>query len=179
LVLIGLFLGAPVARAGDSSVIADFDGDGRHDRVEVDHGKASLHVWLSTTCTTSVVRSSTPIVGVAARDLDGDRRAELIASGTSTRVQVWTKRHGEFAPFRPGPAVPRTLAATPRHSVEDGDSDVPAAVASATPTLFALAPTPGTRVPGPIATPFCAGVEIDSCPSLALTTLGPRPPPLS
>src|SRR5262245_44648063 len=75
-----ILFGATVLSAAPS-VVADFDGDSQPDRAELSRREPSaVHVWLSATQSIAVVRSSTPILGIAARDLDGDKRAELIAS---------------------------------------------------------------------------------------------------
>src|SRR4051794_39751554 len=45
-----VLLGAPFAAAADHSLAADYDGDGKSDRVAIDRTEPSLlHVWLSTT----------------------------------------------------------------------------------------------------------------------------------
>lgn len=94
-------LGASRAQAAGPALAADFDGDGRHDRVTRGAEASVLVVWLSATGTSSVVRSSEPLERVAALDLDGDHhRAELIASGTSQRVHVWTARNAGFHRYR-------------------------------------------------------------------------------
>ena len=57
-----LLLGATVAAASTPSVVADFDGDGQHDRAEVSPRGSAIHIWLSATRSTSVLRSRTPIL---------------------------------------------------------------------------------------------------------------------
>src|SRR5262245_50449182 len=102
LVWFGLLFGPHTVFASGLTVVADFDGDGRHDRAELERRESSLlRVWLSTSHRTSVVRSSSPILTIAASDLDGDGRHELIASGALGRLHVWTKRRQGFVPLHP------------------------------------------------------------------------------
>ena len=86
---------APCAVAAERLLSADFDGDGRHDRVAIDRRDPSLlRVWLSATGATELIRNARPLLRVAAIDLDGDRRPELIATDTSVAgLHVW-KKHG-------------------------------------------------------------------------------------
>jgi hypothetical protein len=111
----------PLAGAAESTLSADFDGDGTRDRVSIDQTEPSLlHVWLSATKTTDVIRSRHPLVQVVATDLDGDHHPELIAKEASTGLSVWT-RHGRegFRAFRPRQDLPSGIGRPHRKAVDD------------------------------------------------------------
>lgn len=172
--------GVPLVSAATPSLIADFDGDGKHDRVELDRRDPSaLRIWLSATRSTSVVRSPTPILVIAARDLDHDRRDELIATGASTRLHVWTKRHKGFAAVRPKHTTAVPLLTSTGHSVEHAPPETPAADAPLLPAPLASPLSAQPRAPiliaGRVSTPVVAGLTS----SRFLAPLAPRPPPLS
>lgn len=180
LIRVCVLLGVPVASAASPSLIADFDGDGKHDRVELDHCEPSaLRIWLSSTRSTSVVRSPTPILIIAARDLDGDRRDELIATGGSTPLRVWTTRHKAFTPFRAKRATAATLSASTGHSVEHAPTQTPAADAPLLPAPLAPALTAQPCAPALIGA--CGSTHGAAClkPSRFLAPLASRPPPPS
>lgn len=172
---------APRATAGERAFAGDFDGDGRGDHVTFNGADPTvLRVWLSATGTTDVIRSSEPLLYVAAADLDGDHRAELIATQRSRGFQVWTKKARGFHAFRPIRAVaPLGIG----HSGRGVFDDEPPFEAGSTdsPTPLAASAVVSARLDAPI-----AGSLIES-PSLArgptaspcLNPLAPRPPPLS
>lgn len=119
---------APTARALENGVSGDFDGDGKRDRAVVDrHEPSVIRVWLSKTRRTDLVRARTAVAAIAATDLDGDRRAELIArGGARTGLQVWTREHSRFRAFGGKGGTPRALPAPVRHSIQqEGDSASP------------------------------------------------------
>ena len=125
-----LFTLAPSARASDLGVTADFDGDGRCDRALRDRYEPSIiHVWLSKSGRTAIVRTRTAVSAIAATDLDGDRRAELVTADATTRLQIWTKRRGGFRSVRAQKIRPG-IQQVPRHRASDrepapnDDSDV-------------------------------------------------------
>jgi hypothetical protein len=96
---IGLF-SASEAFASDR-VVGDFDGDGLRDHVAISHGDPRvLRVWLSSTHRIDVIHSPEPILHIAAADLDGDRRPELVAR-VSSKLRVWMRRNGRFHAYRP------------------------------------------------------------------------------
>jgi hypothetical protein len=119
---------APRAAAAERLVAADFDGDGRSDRVAIDRKEPSvLHVWLSSTGTTDVIRNARPLLRVVAADLDGDHRPELIATDTSaTGLRIWKRdtRRG-FSAYRARHSVPRPTGPSSGKTAED-DPDDPA-----------------------------------------------------
>jgi hypothetical protein len=168
------------ARAAEPSVLADFDGDGQRDHAILDRLEPSiLRVWLSTTRSTAIVRSQMPIAGIAARDLDGDRRAELIAGGVSTGLQVWTKQHKVFVPFQRRPVMPGTLDRPLRHNIDTQDGDSAVAITSAAPSLIALSLSPQPRAPALVLARLRFPPAVDPQSSQRLGPLAPRPPPVS
>jgi hypothetical protein len=82
-------------------VIADFDGDGVRDQVSLSrHDPTVVRVWLSSTRRIDVIHSREPILQIAAADLDGDARKELVAR-VPTSMRVWVRRNGHFQSYRP------------------------------------------------------------------------------
>jgi hypothetical protein len=175
-----LLVGPSAAHAAQRSVVADFDGDGYRDHATLDDLEPSLlHVWLSATRSTAVVRSRSPLFGIAARDLDGDRRAELIAGGRATGLQVWTSRHATFSRFQPRPVPPGGLHPPVRHKVDDAPEPMPAAVTPATPSFDALLLIQRPRAPAAPATALIHPHAAPSPSAPANSPFGPRPPPVS
>jgi hypothetical protein len=179
LVWFGLLFGPHTVFASGLTVVADFDGDGRHDRAELQRESSLLRVWLSKSHSTSVVRSSSALLTIAASDLDGDGRHELIASGALGKLHVWTKRRHGFVPLHPKRETPRASTGQPSRTVTDRSRDTSGAelqTGRTTPSLtltrwyspppFVLACTPTTHA-----------VARCSRPDL-LARLGSRPPPL-
>jgi hypothetical protein len=174
-----LLIGPSVAAAAPS-VIADFDGDRQPDRAELSHREPSaVRIWLSTTRRTSVVRSSSPILSIAARDLDGDRRAELIATKASTGLQVWTARRHGFAAFNPKRVTLSTLSPPTCHSVDDCSAEA----AEATDQRAPDPPVPSlpSQACAVASTAARVSTRIVVIPesSDVFAPLSPRPPPLS
>jgi hypothetical protein len=166
------------ARAAQLEVRADFDGDGLHDHATLDRIQPSLlRIWLSTTRTTVVVRSASPVTAVAAADLDGDRRAELIAIAPDAALEVWTgARHG-FRPVQPRAVPPDGLVPVYPRRVDDGPaSDLPAGSDLEVPVPSAELPWARRDVPAyrcrraPVPPSRSGSVQ----PALLR---GPRPPP--
>src|SRR5262245_36777038 len=169
-----------LASAASPPVIADFDGDSKPDRAELSRREPSaVRVWLSTTRRVAILRSSTPILGIAARDLDGDRRAELIASKASSGLQVWTKRRHGFGAFRPKRITPNSLARPARHSVHDGPADAGEATDQEAPKPPASSPAPGAPFVALTFAPISTHVVVVPESSTVFAPFGPRPPPLS
>jgi hypothetical protein len=173
-----LAVAAPRASAGPS-VVADFDGDGQRDRVTLELPQSSvLRVWLSTTQTIAVLHSSSPILEVAARDLDGDRRDELIAGGSSG-LQVWTARHKRFKPFHPREVPSRALTSSTGHRVDEGSGDALDADMPAGASALGLTLTPEPRGPTFHSTRVPRLSPDPAVSALTLEPFAPRPPPLS
>jgi hypothetical protein len=174
----------PCAGAAERLLTADFDGDGRHDRVAIDRQDSSLlRVWLSATGATELIRNARPLLQVAAIDLDGDHRPELIATDTSvTGLRVWTKhaRRGFrlYHARTPPPIELSTPRGTPGHensadSLEgEGLPDVPHPQESLSSRCIPFS-TPGDGLALP------AGLDHAFVSGARLTPLAPRPPPLS
>ncbi|MGC4081569.1 MAG: VCBS repeat-containing protein [Vicinamibacterales bacterium] len=181
LLLAGLFFVARVGTAAaETSLSADFDGDGHRDQVTLDRSDASLlHIWLSSTNATAVVRSMAPIIHVVATDLDGDRRPELIA-GSHGGLQVWTKRHHGFRSYKPRPIGPGALRKPGHRRVDDGPTNPVPAVQWSGSSQTALSPVVLPRAPA--ADLVVAGVAASGDPlasALPDAPFAPRPPPLT
>ena len=121
-----VLLCAPSAAAADRSLRADLDGDGHTDQVSINRSEPSvLHVWLSTTGTTHLIRSPRALLRIAATDVDGDHRPELIATEASaSELRVW-KRDGPrrgFEAYTP-PRAPDHAAPSPKVKTLGGDPD--------------------------------------------------------
>jgi hypothetical protein len=101
---------APAALASQR-LAGDFDGDGLRDHIAVSRQDPTiLRVWLSSTRRIDIIRSREPILHIAAADLDGDARPELVARLASS-LRVWNRRNGRFHTYRP-----RARSAAPRLS---------------------------------------------------------------
>jgi hypothetical protein len=172
-----LAVAAPRASA-NPSIVADFDGDGRRDRAMVEQRTPSvLRVWLSTTQESSKLYAKSPILAMAAGDLDGDRRDELIAADSSG-LQIWTTFSGEFKPVHPPQAPPGALTRTVRHTVGEGSDDAPVGVAAAGPPPVAPAFTIHPIPPQVSSGLWHHGTSAAGSTRL-LTPFAPRPPPLA
>src|SRR5512133_1803321 len=122
-----LALSATAAVAA-SPLVGDFDGDGRRDHATFERQDPStLRVWLSATRTTAILQARSPILALAARDLDGDHRDELIASGASG-LQIWSRSRDRFATLHPRRHASPWVGRQGRHTVDDGSESCPAAV---------------------------------------------------
>ena len=168
------------SHGGTRLLSADFDGDGRGDRVSFDaRDPLIVRVWLSTTRSTHILRSTEPVRAVTALDLNGDRRPELIASSHAPGLQVWTKTGGGFRAFRrKQPPPTRQMGRSGRHTVDDDEDGPPATDAGAMPSpapataqLHALLSVPSIRVHGSDPSRSVAAVA-------AIAPFAPRPPPV-
>jgi hypothetical protein len=167
------------ASATEPTLSADFDGDGDRDHAVLDHAEPTLlHVWLSSTNATATIRSQTPIIHLAATDLDGDRRSELIA-GDRTGLRIWTKTHHDFRSYRPRRAAPATLASPIHRALHESTTDSQSDVTwSADPTLAVLSRA-GPRAPTPGAVIVRPTVASRLRSALPHSPFAPRPPPHS
>ena len=166
-----------LAGAAEPSLAIDFDGDGRHDQVTLDGRQPFLlHIWLSRSGTTEVLHARAPLQRVAAIDLDGDRRPELIARDSESRIHVWTPRGKRFHRYRlrhtsEGLRSPTSHRIDGRDSepagVLPGSSFIPSALLRAAPHA---PPDSASRVCAPQGTTSCHG-------SPAVQPFAPRPPP--
>ncbi|MEQ1912446.1 MAG: hypothetical protein ABMA15_26730, partial [Vicinamibacterales bacterium] len=153
--------------------------DGKRDRVTVDRADPCvLKVWLSAADATWTVRSQTPIVRVAVKDLDGDHRAELIARGRAAGLLVWTTRkHKGFKTFHPRRTTSPSVSHSTRHAVHSDDTDPASGAESAGSSALALLLSNRPRAParGPLTSSQAAAPNPRR--SLPLDPVAPRPPP--
>jgi hypothetical protein len=176
-----LLLLAPGAEAGRRRLFADFDADGRRDRVTLDAREPWIvRIWLSATRSTHIIRSAQPLRDITLVDLNGDRRPELIATGRSHGLQVWTKAAAGFVAYpRQRSPFSRDVGGSRRHRVDDNSDEFPPGIATAklTPGL------PTTSVNRRRASPHVGRRGAEQPPggraAVALTPLSPRPPPTS
>jgi hypothetical protein len=121
--VLGLMLW-PRTSYADQQVYADFDGDGHRDHATFDPAHASLmRVWLSSNQHAGVLHSRMPLMRLAAVDLDGDGRPELVATDRRAGLHVWKAGGGRFAPYRHRRATtPRVTHRVPGRTVTDDPS---------------------------------------------------------
>ena len=174
-----LVLAPRLAAAAEPSLAIDFDGDGRHDRVTLDHRQPSVvHVWLSASDTTHVLSSRYPLQRIAATDLDGDHRPELIVRDGGSRIQIWTHRRTGFFKYRPRRALPNQLTTPARRHVDDSNGEPAGVINGAAFSMSALMRA-SPRVP----TLDACGVRRSDrharlCrTAAAVDPFAPRPPP--
>ena len=175
-----LVLAPRIAAASDHTVVGDFDGDGRHDRATLKrHGGASeIRIWLSTTSATTVIHSATHIGAIAARDLDGDHRDELIGR-ESLNLQVWTVREQRFHRLQSQKSPLEQVGGPAPNRVEDPPDDAPAADSTAGASSVALLLSPRPRAPDLIPEPLPSHVSAGFKSAQLLAPVAPRPPPVS
>jgi hypothetical protein len=168
----------PRASAAESFLTADFDGDGVRDHVTLNRDEPSiLHVWLSTTGTTTTIRTKAPVIRIVASDLDGDRRAELIASGASSSLQVWTKKHNRFHSYHPRRTHSGAFDRPNHRKFDDGGTDSPSAVPSPGPPVLAIALSGQPRAPALVGLRSTSPASGGRPSALPLEPFAPRPPP--
>lgn len=165
------------AAAADPALSADFDGDGRRDRVTLDRAQPSvLHVWLSSTNAVADIHSHSSIVRVVARDLDGDRRPELIA-GVDGGLQVWTRNHHGFRTFTPRRVVDADLRRPGRRAIDDGPSGSRSAIQWTGGSIVARILTVEVRGPDSDQRRAFSSLNAPFHSAPALPRFAPRPPP--
>lgn len=173
-----LLLIPQAAAAGGSSLAVDFDGDGRGDSVRLDQSRPSvLRVWLSASGTTQVLVSRRPLHRVAATDLDGDHRPELIASDSQSRIHVWTPRAQGFHRYRPRSAVPPGLSGAGQVRGDEHDREPEEVLSGATfgPSVLRR---PLSLAPPDILSGACLPADEHTGQAyLAAQPFSPRPPP--
>ncbi|MEP6594283.1 MAG: hypothetical protein ABJC51_11350, partial [Acidobacteriota bacterium] len=133
---------------------------------------------LSATGTTEIIRSREPVLHLVAADLDDDRRPELIVSGRTAALRIWTRGSHGFRAFRPrrAPAVPDFNRSAHRTLDDSPFEPLPAARVT-TP----LAPWPASRTdhgaPVSPAWRHAPGAEAAALSKPFFIHVGPRPPP--
>jgi hypothetical protein len=169
----------PQFAAAEPSPVIDFDGDGRRDQFTLERGEPSvIRVWLSKSDTTQMIRTSVRLLRVAATDLDGDHRPELIALDRQSQIHAWTHEHKAFHPYRPRDVVPRARDQRNRRSVEDKDRGPSGAIASTQLAPYALTLCASQRRPGLEASRPCAPrTGRAGRSSTAVDPFAARPPP--
>ena len=175
--LCALVCSAP-AYANTTGTFADFDGDGHGDRVTIDAAEPSIvRIWLSATRSTHVIHSAQPLQAITTADLNGDHRAEVIASTRLSGLHVWTKSQSGFRAYRRQRSNARHFDRQDRHTINDQDDDAAGTIASA---------KPGPPLPvaifhrrGPPHAPHIVRRELNCCrrASVLLAPSSPRPPP--
>jgi hypothetical protein len=178
LVCLCVSLLAPRAEAGRRRVFADFDADGRRDRVTLDaHEPWIVRIWLSATHSTHIIRSAQPLRDITAVDLNGDRRPELIASNRARGLQVWAKAPGGFVayPHRARPPT-RQVSGSGRHRLDDDNEESPPESANAK-QIHAFVVTSFYRQAAIARVGSLADQPRGRRPTLQLAPLSPRPPP--
>jgi hypothetical protein len=175
-----MLLSSTLARAAESVLIVDLDGDGLRDRVLVDSREPSLiRVWLSTTGSITTIRNHSPLIGVVATDLDGDHRAELIVRDAGTGLHVFTRGRKGFRRVHPHRTDASSLSKKKRHVVDEGATDDAAGTTWDGASFLALALTSQPRAPASLS----LGLAFDSLWSrtshLPLDPFAPRPPPVT
>lgn len=169
----------PRLAAADQRLAVDVDGDGRGDRVTVEVGEPFvIHVWLSESGRTYELRSREPLAQIMARDLDGDRRPELIASDQDARIHVWRRHESGFRRFHPRPVLPSAFSGRDHRGVDDTDDELPSAIPSPTAMAIVLIVSSQPRAPAPLVF-RCSAPEWSrrSRSSHAVDPFVPRPPP--
>jgi len=165
------------AAAAESSLEIDFDGDGRRDLVALSRQEPTVvHVWLSASNTRQTIHTGAPLLRIAAADLDGDRRPELIAADSALQIHVWAHAPRGLRSYRPRDGVPPALMRPDRRSVDNGREPASAITgAPAVPVTATLSASPHPPAPGSVA---CAPRQKGTGRSFrAFDPLVPRPPP--
>jgi hypothetical protein len=180
LLLIGLctVLLAPRAEAGRRRLFADFDADGRRDRVTLDaHEPWIVRIWLSATRSTHIIHSAQPLRDITAVDLNGDHRPELIAANRAPGLQVWAKAPDGFVAYRHRARPPtRQASGAGRHRLDDNNEESPPEIANAKQShTFVVTSFYRQAASAPVGSG--ADQPRGRRTTLRLASLSPRPPP--
>jgi hypothetical protein len=177
LVCLCVLLLAPRAEA-NHRLFADFDADGRRDRVTLDaHEPRVVRIWLSATRSTHIIRSAQPLRDITAVDLNGDRRPELIATNRARGLQVWAKAPSGFVayPHRARPPT-RQASGSGRHRLDDNNEESPPEIANAK-QIPAFVVASFYRQPATAPVGSHADQPRGRRTTFRLAPLSPRPPP--
>ena len=181
LLLLATLLLWPRAGYARQQISADFDGDGQRDHATIDPSQTSvLRVWLSGTQRVGVVRTSGALLRVAALDLDGDGRPELVATAArSTGVLAWKAGRGHFKPLHKAHSSPTTAGGSTSKTVGDAPAAVDVCAASrASGDPADLEVTPTGRVSTSGCTPGVAHTDRRTASRLGVDPSVPRAPPV-
>ena len=157
----------------------DLDGDGRGDQVMLDRDKPLLlHVWLSRSGTTQVIRSRVPILQIVAVDLDGDHRLELIARDRDSQLHVWKRKRDGFHSYHRRNAGASPFDQGECRSIENKETEPPGEAGATPYSQFALALCASPRAPGlEPSTSRAPSTARALSSSTAVDPFAPRPPP--
>ena len=173
-----MLLSSALARAAESVLMVDLDGDGIHDRVLVDSREPALiRVWLSSTGNISTIRNKAPLINVVATDLDGDHRAELIARDSAAGLHVWTRGRKGFRRVHPHSTDASSLSKKKRRVVDDGATDDAAGTTWDGASFLALTLTSQPRAPASLSSSPSSRDACSKQSHLPLAPFAPRPPP--
>ena len=174
-----LLLAPRIVAAAHHTVVGDFDGAVRHDRATLNPGghASEIRVWLSTTNATTVIHSSAHIGAIAARDLDGDHRDELIGR-ESLQLQIWTVREQRFQQLHHENGPVGSFGKPAPDRVEEPPDDAPAADATAGASSVAVLLSPRPRAPDLLPEWLASQVSAGFRSAQLLAPVAPRPPPV-
>ena len=171
----------PLTATANGLLAADLDGDGRSDYVATDYREPHvLHVWLSSTDTTQIIRTKARAQQIAAVDIDGDHKPELVwRNGVKLHVLKRADGNGKFKRVRAKHVAPKSQTPTDAPNADDHDTDLPAAdgggiVDVAGPPRAIVVCVPEARAPSAFLE--TALLLRESPSSFAFV---PRPPPVS
>jgi hypothetical protein len=113
--------------AGAETVFADVDRDGIRDVLSVlGASRSTLQVWISSTQQFRKLHTTRPIYRVAAVDVDGDGRPEIVASDTSAKLHIWRQgKNGRLHRVRARRSAPFRFATAPSVEGSTDSADVP------------------------------------------------------
>ena len=179
LAFVCILLLAGRTQASGESLVADFDGDGRGDRVSLDAQDPSVvRIWLSGTRITHIIRSTQPLRDIRAVDLNGDHHPELIASNRSHGLQVWVKAHAGFRHYRrQRPPSPRDVSHPNRRRVDDDADRFAPAIGAAKPPPPSIAGNLHQRPPPSGVRSAAASLTRAARTASRVAAFAPRPPP--
>jgi hypothetical protein len=167
-------------RAFANGTFADFDGDGRRDHVSLDATEPSVvRIWLSATKSTQIIRSSQPLLAVTAVDLNGDRRAELVATTRSSGLHIWTKAHKGFRTYARRHPPTRSFGPQDRRTFNDEEGDAAPATGASRPAPEPAATSAHRRGPPDDVRIDARELTFAVRPAVPLASSSPRPPPLN
>jgi hypothetical protein len=124
-VLLGLMCAALLLSAtrafANGRVSGDFDGDGIGDYGSVSTQDPTIvRIWLSSTNRMAVIHSREPVLQLAAADVDGDSRSDLVARVRSS-LRVWVRKDGRFHRYRVRPRIVNSRFTRTRNHAGNAD----------------------------------------------------------